>query len=76
MLERNATEELKLANDRNVHAFKQRGVINTNCLWKELIASHVRFQVLTAARIKITAFWDIAPCLHGYTALYPRKQSP
>jgi hypothetical protein len=51
----------------------------------------VRYQVLTAASMKMTAFWDIAPCslaeiyrcssaahcLHhqDYTAQYPRRQS-
>jgi hypothetical protein len=26
----------------------------------------VRFQVLTAAGMKMTAFWDIAPCHHSF----------
>jgi hypothetical protein len=30
--------------------------------WDELIQDSVRFQVLTAASVRMTAFWDIAPC--------------
>jgi hypothetical protein len=36
-------------------------VLQNNNLYK-LVTLHVRFQVLTAASLKMTAFWDVAPC--------------
>jgi hypothetical protein len=36
-------------------------VLQKNNLYK-LVTLHVRFQVLTAASLKMTAFWDVAPC--------------
>jgi hypothetical protein len=31
-------------------------------LWNPKIQHSVRFQILTPANLKMTAFWDIAPC--------------
>jgi hypothetical protein len=56
-------------------------------LFKLGLRRWLRFQVLTAANMKITAFWDIAPyslvevdrrcgrLLREYTAQYPRRLS-
>jgi hypothetical protein len=43
-------------------------LVSTGCYfaevkWPKLETDHVRFQVLTAASMKMTAVFDIAPCM-------------